>query len=122
MTRKALDLADELHVIRWAVQGVRLLTELASPHHAPDAETAALAPELANAVSTLVVERLRQVERVVRGTADAEGLVAQHNEAIGRAEGAIRVQAWSNDRRRAEAERELRRLAFEQKQVRRRRR
>lgn len=120
MKRRQLDLADELNTIRKAMKGVLVLTEMASPLHAPDAEAAAEAPELAVAVTALVVERLRQLERAVRGTADVEPLLAAHNVAVGPAEGAVRVQVWSNQRRRAEAERELRRLEVERRARRRR--
>lgn len=120
MKRRHLDLADELNALGKAMRGVRVLTEVASPLRAPDAESAAEAPELANAVTQLVVERLRQLERAVRGTADVEPLIAPHNVAVGPAEGAVRVQVWSDQRRRAEAERELRRLDVERRSRRRR--
>lgn len=110
MSTKAMDLSFELVTIRRAVEAMRLLTELGSMHFAPDEETASAAPPCAVAVADLVVERLRVVERAVRDTVDAGPLVARHNEAVGPADGAVRLKPWTSERRRGESEQELRRL------------
>lgn len=113
MTR-ALELADELAVLRHALEGVRLLVEISSEHVAPDEETARLAPRCAVAVTTLVVQRLHEVERATRGTIDPAGLIASHNEAVGD-EGGVRLVPWDTTKVRAEAEREHRRLGVERR-------
>ena len=121
MRKRALDLGDELATIRRAVEGVRLLTENATLDRAPDEETAIAAHGYATAVADLIVERLRQVERAVRSTADPETLVAAHNRAVGHGDGAVRLSPWSAERRQEEREREARRAKFEARATRRRR-
>jgi hypothetical protein len=108
-----LEMAAELGKIRRAVEALRLLI-------ADEDGTTWSARQLAG-VAELVVERLMLVERAARGTIDPLLLLSPYNNVIGTESGAALVQ-WNAAKQKEEAERELRRLAVEQRNSKRRRR
>lgn len=87
---------------------------------APDLEAERLMPKRISATLLLLVERLRQVERVVGGSMNPM-LVSAHHNAVPGPEGVVLTE-WSPKRQRAELEREQRRLDHEDRRGRRRRR
>jgi hypothetical protein len=119
--RRRLSIADEVALVRRALDGIRLLVELSEEHVAPDQATEQLAPRSAAAIAVIVGQRLRAVERAARGSLDPAELIHPENEALGVDAGA-RLTPWTAGQRQEEAERQLRELRFETARSRSRRR
>lgn len=118
MSSGAIELADELRAIRLSVDAVHHLAELAtSMPRVNDTPS----PSVVCALVEVISARLRLVEKVLRGSIDPSVLLTPQNVAIGD-EGGVRLAAWDPSRRKAEAERQLRALEFEQRTLKRRNR
>lgn len=117
---KRVDLASELYELRHAAEGARLMADLLVFNAAPDLEAERLMPRRISAVLVLLVERLRQVERVVGGSTNPASISAHHNSVPG-PEGVV-LREWSARRQRQELGREQRRLDHEDRRGRHRRR
>ncbi len=72
----SIDLGDELRAVRRAVEALGLMHDA---HDFSDRNAHAYA---AAGVVSLIVERLRLIERVIRGTVDPALLVATHNTSL----------------------------------------
>jgi hypothetical protein len=116
---RPLSIADEVAIIRRALDGIRLLVQLGE-YVGLDEATAQLAPMSAVAIAVIVGQRLRAVERVARGSIDPADLIHPENESFG--DGDVQLAPWSAGRRQEEAERLLRRLKVEKSSARSRRR
>ena len=115
--RRRLSIADEVAIVRRALDGIRILVELGEKLAAPDEVTGQLAPSSAVAIAVIVGQRLRVVERAARGSIDPAELVHPENEALGADSGA-QLAPWSAAQRQEEAERQLRRLKVERSSAR----
>lgn len=118
MSGGAIELADEVLTIRRSVDALRHLAELATSKPRMDDTPS---PSVVVALAEVISARLRLVEKALRGSVDPSLLLTPHNVAIGD-EGGVRLAAWDPSRRKAEAERQLRALAFEERALKRRRR
>jgi hypothetical protein len=117
MTKK-FDCGSEVAEIRHSVEGVRVLLDLLVNAGVPDHETERLIPKSCSALLNLVSARMKVFGRALNGSKDAAELVEHWNRCIG-PEG-TEVRAWSPEQRKADAERELRRVAHERRARRRR--
>jgi hypothetical protein len=108
---KRIDIGSELGEVRSATEGARVLADLLAFDGAPDSETARLLPRRISATLSLIVERLRLVERALNGGINPAVVHAQHSSAVG--EGGTHLSEWSQRRLRQNVERELRRLNHE---------
>ena len=79
MKRKRVSLSSEIHYLRLAIQGLRVLA-LRLIDAPEDAEASRIATSLAS-LTMLVVERVRLVERAVRGTIDPRLVWNRENDA-----------------------------------------
>lgn len=118
MNAGAIELADELQAIRLSVDAVHHLAELATAMPKMDDTPS---PSVVVALAEVISARLRLVEKALRGSIDPALLLTPHNVAIGD-EGGVRLVAWNAAWRKAEAERQLRALEFEQRTLKRRKR
>lgn len=101
---KHVSLSGELTILFEGVRGARALVEKITQNQCSDDKESA---ETANAVAALLVlltERLRCLDRVVRGTLDAAVLVCPQNEAlvpngeVREGEEDVVLRAWSEKR------------------------
>ena len=113
-----VDLGHEVAEVRCAVEGVRVMADTLAYDGAPDPETARLMPRRISAVLNLIVARVRLVEAVLKQSRDPVELQAHHNTVVG-PEG-THLRAWSPALRQQEAQRQLRRVAAEQRTTKRR--
>lgn len=117
---KKVSLGSELAEVRCTAEGVRVLSDLLANDGAPDEATARALPRRISAALNLIIERLRLVERAVNGSVNPAAVHAEHNAHVG-GEG-LAVAAWGDRRLRQELVREQRRLDFDRRRERRRRR
>jgi hypothetical protein len=92
---KSVSLSNELHLLMDSLRGVHSLTKqwIASFGHDP------LVPDQISALLTVLVERVRLIDRVVRGTVDPHLLWSRENDAAlcpgDPAEEDVVVSTWS---------------------------
>jgi hypothetical protein len=109
MPRTALSLSSELNLILDALEGIQLLAQLQAEDHlvGKQRHRATLAT-----VAGLVVirERLRQVDRIVRGVADPREILIAANRATPEDDDhEVRLPTWGSERTVAHHRRELER-------------
>lgn len=81
MPRKRLSVSNELHILISAIEGVRYLADRLSRDGFDDPENLTIPESIASNLS-LLTERLRLFERVVRGVVDPRLLLCEGNEAF----------------------------------------
>lgn len=115
-----IDLGAELAEIREAAEGARVLADTLVYDAAPNAEAARLMPRRIAAILNVVAERVRAVERACNGSANPRTIRAHYNDSLG--DDGTSLREWDEGRHREELAREQRRLDFEHRRGRRRRR
>lgn len=81
MTRRRLSVSSELHILISAIEGLRYLAERLSRDGFDDPENVPI-PEAIASNLTLLAERLRLFDRIVRGNVDPRLLLCEGNEAF----------------------------------------
>lgn len=120
MKRVAVDLGSELAECRVATEGARVMADVLVCDAATDDETREQMPRRISAALTLIVERLRQVERAVNSALNPKALRTYHNASL--APDGLHLREWDAKRLLQELERERRRLDHEGQRAQRRRR
>lgn len=98
MSERSVSLSDELHSLFKTVEGARVLVEHVI--HSPDDEPR-YSTQVAHSVVAILVmltERIRLLDRIVRGTIDPQVIACRQNEALPIKEGDeddVVLTAWS---------------------------
>jgi hypothetical protein len=107
MSRPALSISSELNLILEALEGIQLLTKLQAEHHLIGKQRHRAT--LATAAGLVVIrERLRQLDRVVRGVADPRKILISENRGLV-GDDELQVATWGTKRTLAHHRREAER-------------
>ncbi|MBL8918128.1 MAG: hypothetical protein JNJ54_04635 [Myxococcaceae bacterium] len=117
---KKVNLGFELAEVRSTAEGVRVLSDLLANGNAPDEVTERALPSRISAALSLIIERLRLCERVANDSMNPLMICAEHNAPVDRT--GLCVSEWDRNRIQQEREQEKRRLGFEARRGRPRRR
>jgi hypothetical protein len=105
MSRPALSLSSELNLILEALEGIQLLTKLQAEHHLLGKEH-----QRATVAGLVVIrERLRRLDRVVRGVADPREILISENRGLA-GDDELQVATWGTKRTLAHHRREAERV------------
>ncbi len=123
---KKVSVSDELHTLELAVDGARRLAQLGE--ESDEHETRRLQPRI-GAILAVVIARLHQFDRVVRGEVDPADFRAPHNtveedgeeereeQEDGEETGDLRIEDWPPDKLREHGEDEIERAKALEKEA-----
>jgi len=81
-SERSVSLSDELWVLFQGVQGARALVEKITQNQHSDEREEAETAHAVVAILGMITERLRLLDRIVRGTVDAAVVLCRQNEAV----------------------------------------